>query len=132
EAYALFLAALESVQLTVEPLGRWGFRIVNAQQAKNTNIPFYKDGERAPNDKRYVTKMVRLENAEAEAAMGVLNQMKSPEGLIIPYQNSLFITDQAVMIDRLVDVLKEIDVPVATAEKIWMLRVKNTSATEMA
>ncbi len=133
EAYRLFLAALESVQLTVEPMGKWGFRIVDAARAKFTNLPFYKDGEKGPSDKRFVTRMIRLEHLDPnDVVPNVLNRIKGEQGDIIAYQNSIIVTDQAVIIDRLMDVLKEIDVPQATTDKIWMLRIKNASATEMA
>jgi general secretion pathway protein D len=133
EAYRLFLAVLESHGLTVEPMGRY-LRIVATSRARYANLPFYKDGERPPaSDKRYVTRLVRLEYLDAQdAATNLLSRIKGEQGDIISYQGSLIVTDQAVMIDRMVEILKELDVPSVVKEKIWMLRIKNMSASEMA
>ncbi len=132
EAYALFLAALESSQLTVEPVGKF-LRIVATTAARYTNLRFYKPGEHAPSDKSYITRMIRLEHLDpTDFVANVLNRIKGDAGDIVTYQNAIIVTDQAVMIDRLMEVIKELDTPPAGLEKIWMLRVKNTSPTDMA
>ena len=132
EAYRLFYAALESVGLTVEPSGKF-LRIVESSRARFTSLPFVGANERVPSDKRYVTKLVRVSYLDTnELTNAVLNRLKSETGDIISYRSSLIISDTAENIDRLVSIIKQFDTPSANRDKIWMIRIKNTSAIDMA
>jgi general secretion pathway protein D len=132
EAYRLFYAALESVGLTVEPSGKF-LRIVESSRARFTTLPFVGANERVPHDKRYVTKLVRVAYLDTnDLTNAVLNRLKSETGDIISYRSSLIISDQAENIDRLVSIIKQFDTPSANRDKIWMIRIKNTSAIDMA
>ena len=64
--------------------------------------------------------------------MNLYNQVRGEQGIAVAFQGSLIITDQAVMLDRFGEIVRELDQPSVIKEKIWMVRVKNTSATEMA
>jgi general secretion pathway protein D len=132
EAYRLFFAALESVGLTVEPSGKF-LRVVESSRARFTTLPFVGAGERVPNDKRYVTKLVRVSYLDTnDLTNAVLNRLKSETGDIISYRSSLIISDTAENIDRLVSIIKQFDTPSANRDKIWIIRIKNTSAIDMA
>jgi general secretion pathway protein D len=132
EYYRLFYAALESVGLTVEPSGRF-LRIVDTGRARMTKLPYYGDHDSIPRDKRFITKLVRVENLDAtELVNSVLNRIKGETGDIIAYRASLIITDTAENVERMVEIIKDFDIPSAFAESLWMIRVKNMSATEMA
>jgi general secretion pathway protein D len=132
EAYRLFLGALESVGLTVEPMGKF-LRIVETGRARFSNLPVYKDGEPMYGDKRYVTRLFRFDHLEStDVLTNLYNQVRGEQGVGVAYQGSLIVTDQAVMIQRFEQLVRELDVPSGSKEKIWMVRVKNTSATEMA
>jgi general secretion pathway protein D len=132
EAYRLFYAALDSVNLTVEPSGKF-LRIADTNAAKGMKLPYYGEGQAIPNDKRFITKLVRVENLDAtELVNNVLNRIKGPAGDIVAYRSSLIITDTSENIERLVQVIKDFDLPSAFAEQLWQIRVKNMSASEMA
>jgi general secretion pathway protein D len=132
EAYRLFYAALESVGFTVEPSGKF-LRIVEAARARFTTLPFVGANEKVPHDKRFVTKLVRVSYLDTnDLTNSVLNRLKSEAGDIISYRSSLIISDQAENIDRLVSIIKQFDTPSANRDKIWMIRIKNTSAIDMA
>jgi general secretion pathway protein D len=133
EAYRLFLGALESVQLTVEPMGKF-LRIVDVARARFANLPFQKDGMTMPGggDKRYVTRLFRFDHLDPNEVMNLYNQVRGEQGIAVAFQGSLIITDQAVMLDRFGEIVRELDQPSVIKEKIWMVRVRNTSATEMA
>jgi len=62
----------------------------------------------------------------------VLNRLKSESADIISYRSSLIITDQSENIERMVSIIKQFDTPSANRDKIWMIRIKNTSAIDMA
>jgi len=132
EAYRLFFAALESLGLTVEPSGKF-LRIVETSRARFSNLPFVGASERMPHDKRYVTKLVRVAYLDTnDLTNSVLNRLKSEAGDIISYRSSLIISDTAENIDRLVAIIKQFDTPSANRDKIWIIRIKNTAAIDMA
>ena len=133
EAYRLFLASLDSVGLTVEPSGKF-LRIIETLRAKSTSIPVYTDDDNMPAGENYVTRLVRVENADVNEMSTVLTRIKGEQGDIIPYvpQNALIITDRAVNIDRMLRIMKEIDQPGGSGEKVWVVTVHNTAASDMA
>jgi general secretion pathway protein D len=132
EAYRLFYAALESVGLTVEPSGKF-LRIVESSRARFSTLPFIGANERVPHDKRYVTKLVRVAYLDTnDLTNSVLNRLKSEAGDIISYRSSLIISDTAENIDRLTSIIKQFDTPSANRDKIWIIRIKNTAAIDMA
>ena len=87
-----------------------------------------------PASENYVTRLVRVENADVNEMSTVLTRIKGEQGDIIPYvpQNALIITDRAVNIDRMLRIMKEIDQPGGSGEKVWVVTVHNTAATDMA
>ena len=132
EAYRLFYAALESVGLTVEPSGRF-LRIIESSRARFSSLPFVGANQNVPHDKRYVTKLVRVSYLDTnDLTNAVLNRLKSEAGDIISYRSSLIISDTAENIERLTTIIKQFDTPSANRDKIWMIRIKNTSAIDMA
>jgi general secretion pathway protein D len=133
EAYRLFLAALDASNLTVESTGKF-LKIIETGRARFSDMPFYKDGSGATGGgKRYITRLFRFENLEATDVLNSLyNQVRGEQGVGVAYQGSLIITDQAAMIDRFAEIARELDQPQGPKDKIWMVRIKNTSAAEMA
>ena len=132
EAYRLFLSALDSVGLTVEPSGKF-LRIIETMRAKSTNIPVYGLDSNIPLSEAFVTRLVRVENSDVNEIAQVLTRIKGEQGDIVVYapQSALIITDLASNLSRMLRILDEIDQPGA-GEKIWIVRMKNTAASEMA
>jgi general secretion pathway protein D len=132
EAYRLFLAALDSVGLTVEPSGKF-LRIIETLRAKSTNIPVYGQDSDVPTSESYVTRLVRVENSDVNEVAQVLTRLKGEQGDIIVYppQGAMIITDVGSNINRMLRILREIDQP-GMGEKVWIVRMKNTAASEMA
>lgn len=133
EAYRLFLATIEAVGLTVEPTDKF-LRIVETNRVRFTGIPILGMDDEIPSDKRYVTRLIHLNYLDAaDVTQNVLQRLKGEQGDIIAYQGStLIVTDQAAMIRKMIQILNELDKPTGTDERMWMLRVNNTSVIEMA
>jgi general secretion pathway protein D len=132
EAYRLFFSALDSLGLTVEPTGRF-LRVVENAKARFTPLPIIGPNQKTPNDRRYVTKLVRVQYLDAvELTNNVLNRIKTETGDIIAYRSSLIITDQSESIERMVEVIKQFDTPSNNRDHIWVIRVKNMSVFDMA
>ncbi len=132
EAYRLFLGALDSVGLTVQPSGKV-LRIIETVKAKSAPIPLYGEDSDVPMNESYVTRLIRVENADPNEVAQVLGRLKGEQGDVIVYapQGALIVTDLASNISRMMAILKQIDQP-GTGEKVWIIGVKNTSASDMA
>jgi general secretion pathway protein D len=132
EAYRLFLGALDSVGLTVQPSGKV-LRIIETVKAKTAPIPLYGEDSDLPINESYVTRLIRVENADPNEVAQVFGRLKGEQGDVIVYapQGALIVTDLASNITRMMHILKEIDQP-GTGEKIWIIGIKNTSASDMA
>lgn len=132
EAYRIFLSALESMGLTVQPEGRV-LKIIESNRARESSIPVYAPGEAVPRSEQYVTRLLRLRYITTEEVVQVLNRLKGRDGDIMPYatSNTLVITDLATNIKRMEEVVKALDVPLG-GEKIWVIRLKNIVAGEVA
>ena len=132
EAYRLFISALDSVGLTVESTGRF-LRVVENSKARFTPLPIIGPNQKTPADRRFVTKLVRVQYVDAaELTNNVLNRVKGETGDIVAYRSSLIITDQSDNIDRMLEIVKMFDSPSNIRDKIWVVRVKNMSAIDMA
>jgi general secretion pathway protein D len=132
EAYRLFFSALDSLGLTVEPTGKF-LRVVENAKARFTPLPLIGPNQKTPNDRRFVTKLVRVQYLDSlDLANNVLNRIKGESGDIIAYRSSLIITDQADNIDRMVEIVRQFDTPSNTRDHIWVIRVKNMSVLDMA
>jgi general secretion pathway protein D len=132
EAYRLFLGALDSVGLTVQPSGKV-LRIIETVKAKSAPIPLYGEESDLPQNESYVTRLIHVENADPNEVAQVFGRLKGEQGDVIVYapQGALIVTDLASNITRMMHILKEIDQP-GTGEKVWIIGIKNTSAGEMA
>ena len=132
EAYRLFLGALDSVGLTVQPSGKV-LRIIETVKAKSGPIPLYGEDSDVPQNESYVTRLIRVENADPNEVAQVLGRLKGEQGDVIVYapQGALIVTDLASNITRMMHILKEIDQP-GSGEKVWIIGIKNTSAIDMA
>jgi general secretion pathway protein D len=132
EAYRLFLGALDSVGLTVQPSGKV-MRIIETVKAKSGPIPLYGEDSDLPQNESYVTRLIHVENADPNEVAQVFGRLKGEQGDVIVYapQGALIVTDLASNITRMMHILKEIDQP-GTGEKVWIIGIKNTSASDMA
>jgi general secretion pathway protein D len=133
EAYRLFLGALDSAGLTIEHTGKFE-RIVETAKIKTMGgIPVYGEESDVPTSESYVTRLVHVENVDPNEVATALSRVKGEQGDIVVFapQNALIITDLASNIKRMMKILAMIDVPGA-GEKVWIISLRNTAATEMA
>jgi general secretion pathway protein D len=133
EAYRLFLVGLDSAGLTVEHTGKFE-RIVETAKIKTMGgVPLYGENADIANAESYQTRLVHVENVDPNEVAQVLGRIKSEQGDIVVFapQNALIITDLGSSINRMLKILREIDQPGA-GEKVWIISLKHTSASEMA
>jgi general secretion pathway protein D len=109
DAYQLFLSALDSVDLTVEPTGRF-LRIIETLHAKTSSLPFYGDAVAPAAPEPNVTRLVRVEHTSAGEAAVALARLKGDDGqIVVADDTSLIITDSAANVKRMLAVLRDLD-----------------------
>jgi general secretion pathway protein D len=115
QAYSIFKSVLQIKGFTTEDSGPI-VRIIPSRDARsaaaltNSNQP-----AEMPNGDEYVTRMIRLVNADASALVSMVQPLISRDGLVaaFPETNTLIITDDAWNVQRLLKIIGVID-----AEKI--------------
>ena len=123
EAYRMFLSALESMGLTVQPEGKV-LKIIESNRARESAIPIYGGDDNPPTQDQFVTQLMRLEHVSPDDVKPVLDRLKGHDGDITSYAptNTLVITDLASNIRRMEEVVKQLDVPMG-GEKIWVIQL---------
>mgnify|MGYP003877799969 CR=1 FL=1 len=131
EAYKAFLSALDIHGLTVVPRGAF-YEIVETSKAKQLPVPLYGPEDSVPAEDRLVTRIVTLKHIEVKEIEPVLQKFKTAVGDVTSYApgNSLILTDLASNISRMLDFIRELDVPTGR-EKIWVRPVQYASAAQM-
>mgnify|MGYP000073691140 CR=1 FL=1 len=132
EAYQLFLTVLSVKGYTVIPSGKV-YKIIRDKDAKETNLPLLADG-RKPSGEQYVTRLVRLQHIDAETmAERVLSPLVPKTGNIVAYSpaNTLIITDSAANIERLVKIIRRLDLP-SSVDRLEVITLEFASAEEVA
>jgi hypothetical protein len=110
DAYQLFLGALNSVDLTVEPNGRF-LRVIETSRAKSAVISFEGAAE-TPAADPFVTRLVRVEHTNAKEAATLLAPLEGTDGEVeVATEASLIITDRASNVSRMLALLRRIDRP---------------------
>ncbi len=132
EVYRMFLSALETMGLTVQPEGKV-LKIIESNRARESAIPIYGGDNYPPTQDQFVTRLLRLEHVSPDDVKAVLDRLKSRDGDITGYAptNTLVITDLASNIKRMEDVVHQLDVPMG-GEKIWVIKLRTVSASDMA
>lgn len=132
EVYRMFLSSLETMGLTVQPEGKV-LKIIETNRARESAIPTYGGEGSPPPDDQFVTRLLRLEHVSPDEVKVVLDRLKSRDGDITSYAptNTLVITDLGSNIKRMEDVVGQLDVPMG-GEKIWVIKLHQVSATDMA
>jgi general secretion pathway protein D len=110
EAYQLFLTVLNIKGYTVVPSGKTN-KIVPIKTAKENNLPTITS---ASSRDQFVTRMITLKHIKAvDIANSILSPLMPKTSNVVVYEpsNMLIISDNASNIQRLSNIIKELDVP---------------------
>ncbi|HWU86065.1 MAG TPA: hypothetical protein VN253_02270, partial [Kofleriaceae bacterium] len=129
DAYAVFLAALSTMGLTVVPKGNV-FRIVESSTAKSETVPIYKQGV-PPNQDQIIRYILRPSNTSTETLRQALDAVRSPAGSVSVAGNLLIITDYASQVRDMMSLARAIDVP-GNTDGIYTIPIKYSDATQLA
>jgi general secretion pathway protein D len=131
DAWNLFLVSLQTMNLNIVPKGN-SLEIIESPSAKERPIPVYKGGG-APNSDQIVRVVLRPSNMTVDAATQVMNSLKSRDGNVTPIPDAgvIIVTDYGNVIDKMVEVMRVVDVP-SEGEKVFIIKVHNADATQLA
>jgi general secretion pathway protein D len=132
QAYSIFQSVLQVKGFTTVQQGK----IIKIEPARNVRsiAPFtHSQAPAAASGDEYVTRMVRLKNIDAASIVGVIQPMISHDGLVaaFPGDNTVIVTDDAYNVDRLVQIIGELDVRGEQAS-IVVIPLKLAFAGELA
>lgn len=135
EAFRVFEAVLRfnGYQLVPVPGVKNLYKIMRIQDVPGQPIPTYLQGQWSPPTEAYVTRLIRLKYLDVNEAANVLNNLKSPEGKILPYPptNSMIIIESANNLNRLVRILEQMDIP-TPRPVVKIVRLKYAPADQLA
>jgi general secretion pathway protein D len=132
EAYQLFLSVLYVKGFTIVPSGKVN-KIVPIKGAKSENLPTVVGGKKQ-NTEQFVTRLVRLQHLDAATmANSVLGPLVAATGNLLAYPptNTLIMTDSGANIDRLMRIIRELDIP-GSASVLEVILLQNADAEEVA
>ena len=132
EAYQLFLSVLYVKGYTIVPSGKVN-KIVPVKGAKSESLPTIVDSYRHSTE-QFVTRLVRLEYLDAETIVSsVLAPLVGTTGNLLAYPptNTLIITDSGANIERLMRIIRELDLP-GSGNDLEVIPLQNSDAVEIA
>ena len=133
EAYAAFLAALNSNNIAIYPTGRY-YKLIRTADSKKNPIPTY-TGEDAgtPANEQPITKVIRLHYADADQMRGVVGNFLSPQGADVQSvpPDMLIITDIGLNIRRIERIIEAVD-RAGAGDLVRIVQVRYASAKDIA
>lgn len=132
EVWNVFVAALDSNNWAVYPVGRY-WKLSEKKQSARANIPtFLEAGQDTPATEQMVTKLFKLRYVEADQMRNTINQFTSRDSdfQIFP-PDTLIISDLGLNMRRLQRLIEQLDQPGGT-EEIHIVQAQYGSATELA
>lgn len=134
EAWRVFESILRANGYTIVP-GREVNRIVPVADAMGDLIPTYSTEDLVYGSRNfsYVTRLFPLQHVSASEMKGIVTKFLSKGADVMEYAptNLLIITESSAHINRVIKILKELDVP-STEDVIEIVEIQNSDATELA
>lgn len=125
---------LEMNQIHLEPYGESFIRAVPRKNAHTEGIPIIMNDDAELGDTVKVVSMwVKLKNMSVDDAKSQLDPIKSSSGILLgfKYANSLLITDTEQNINRMLDIIKVIDVAPKPDEEVEYIQIKYAKASQI-
>lgn len=131
DAWKAYLTALNMAQYTLVKSGAF-YKVIPARDIRYTPTKIY-TGNYTPDTENYVMRVMALKNVSAVEIARNFRPFMSRYGRIIELKqtNTVIMADTGTNINRLVKMVKFIDVP-GHEETLQIIRMKNSSAQEIA
>ncbi len=112
EAYAVFQSVLQMKGFTTVPSGSV-LKIIPSQEAKSNAVNTIFAAKPVAEGDDFVTQVIPLDNVDVNAMLAIIQPLVSANGLLAAYSatNTMILIDSASNIDRIVKILKALDIP---------------------
>jgi general secretion pathway protein D len=133
QAYAVFESVLQVKGFTTVRGPGGVVKVIPIREAKESNIETMQGRRRPPNSDRFITRLIPLDNIDAEAIAATLNGLVSKDASMVAYgpTNTIILTDSASNIRRILTILESIDVE-TFKEELTVIKVRHADATSLA
>jgi general secretion pathway protein D len=131
DAWKAYLTALNMSGYTLVKTGAF-YKVINARDIRYTPTKIY-TGSYTPNTDNYIMKVIALKNISASELARNFRPFMTRYGRIIDIKqtNTIIVADTGTNINRLVKLVKFLDVP-GHEESLQIIAVRNSSAQEIA
>jgi general secretion pathway protein D len=118
---------------TTVPISANLWKVIPAKDARKATVPIRQSNDNSPTTGSVVTTLVQLTYVAANEVQPLINQMISPEGMVQVYSanNSLVLVDYDVNIQRLIELIRTLDIPSADRE-MTIIPVMHAEAADLA
>jgi len=132
EAYLVFQSVLQVKGFTTVPSGAV-IKIVATKEARSSTLETVLPKQSPEPSDEFITRLIPLKYVDANNMVAVLQPLVSPDGLLAAYAatNTLILIDTAAQTDRLVAILKQLDVE-GFEQEIEVIRINHAYATDIA
>jgi len=132
DAYRVFESVLEVHGYAAVPSGTV-VKIVPSVQARSKSIATLQQGQRATGEDRVVTQIIELKYANPDEIKAMLNPLVSKTSVVLTYTKSgmIILTDYSSNINRLLDIIKAVDVP-PDSEEMVIIPLYHASAANVS
>jgi general secretion pathway protein D len=132
EAYRVFESVLEVNGFTTVKSGEV-VKVLPSPEARSKSIQTLLEQEKAHPEDRVVTQIIPLKYADPEEVKRLLTPLVSKNSVVLAYSpaNTLIVTDVHSNIQRLLTILKPIDVP-GIGQKISVIPLQHADAAKLA
>ncbi|MCI5124917.1 MAG: type II secretion system protein GspD, partial [Candidatus Electrothrix sp. AR5] len=131
DAYRVFESVLEVHGFTTVPSGPV-IKIVPSVQARSKSIPTVRAGEKTSSVDKVVTRIIAMKHSDPAEMKKILTPLLSKTSNVIAHSQSgmMILTDVRSNIKRLMEIIKEIDVP-SVGEELVIIPLQYASVTDV-
>ena len=132
---------LEAIEVTLtmngvvlEPRGEKFLRALPRKTVRTHGIPLLmQDKGNLPEQGRVVSQMIQFKNIDVAEAQKALEGFKAPEGLFQVFErtNAILVTDTQENINRMLEVVRAIDIATPVIEDVFVRQVEYALATDI-
>ena len=132
---------LEAIEVTLtmngvvlEPRGEKFLRALPRKTVRTHGIPLLlHDKGNLPEQGRVVSQMIQFKNIEVTEAQKALEGFKAPEGLFQVFErtNAILVTDTQENINRMLEVVRAIDIATPVTEDVFVRQIEYALATDI-
>ena len=125
---------LEMNGIHLEPYGEKFIRALPRKEVRKEGIPLIMDQDaKLKDDGKVVSMMIELKHISYEEAQKALENFKSASGNLMPIEriNSILVTDTKQNINRMLEIVKTMDVASPVMENVFVRQIKNAAANDI-